>query len=189
MFWASVSVLPSQVKRSTRFPSSGTFASRFAVMAGNATALAAREVLQRAMALASELLDVTPQALEMSNGVFHVATEPDRKITLGEVARRAREAGVPLTATRIFAPKTATTYAGAAHAAVVRVDIETGMVAVERYAIAHDSGTVINPTILEGQLQGGMALGLGQALGEQIVYDEHGPVAAVLVRDPDAPRR
>jgi len=152
----------------------GTFASRFAVMAGNATALAAREVLQRAMALASELLDVTPQALEMSNGVFHVGTEPDRKITLGEVARRAREAGVPLTATHIFAPKTATTYAGAAHAAVVRVDIETGTVAVERYAIAHDSGTVINPTVVEGQLQGGMALGLGQALGEQIVYDENG---------------
>jgi carbon-monoxide dehydrogenase large subunit len=153
---------------------SGTFASRFAVMAGNATALAAREVLQRAVALASELLDVTPQALEISTGLFHVGREPARAVTLGEVARSAREAGVPLAATHIYAPKAATTYAGAAHAAVVRVDVETGGVTVERYAISHDSGTVINPRVVEGQLQGGVALGLGQALGELILYDERG---------------
>lgn len=152
----------------------GTFASRFAVMAGNATALAARAVLQRAVALASDLLDVTPQALEISNGVFHVGTEPDRKVTLGDVARGAREAGVPLAATHVFAPKDATTYAGAAHAAVVRVDSDTGVVTVERYAVAHDSGTVINPVIVDGQLQGGVALGLGEALGEIIVSDDDG---------------
>jgi CO/xanthine dehydrogenase Mo-binding subunit len=152
----------------------GTFASRFAVMAGNATALAAREVLQRAMALASELLDVTPQALEVSDGVFHVGTEPDRKITLGEVARRAREADVPLMTTHVFAPESATTYAGGAHAAVVRVDVETGVVTVERYVVAHDSGTMINPTVLEGQLCGGVAIGIGEALGEMIVCDARG---------------
>lgn len=152
----------------------GTFASRFAVMAGNATALAARDVLQRAVALASELLDVTPQALEISDGVFHVRTEPDRKVTLGDVARSAREAGVPLAATHVFAPKDATTYAGAAHAAVVRVDVDTGGVIVERYAVAHDSGTVINPVIVDGQLQGGVALGIGEALSEIIIYDQRG---------------
>jgi aerobic carbon-monoxide dehydrogenase large subunit len=152
----------------------GTFASRFTVMAGNATALAAREVLQRATAVASELLDVTPQALEMSDGVFHVGVDPNRKISLGEVARRAREAGTPLTTTHVFAPKSATTYAGGAHAAVVQVDIETGVVTVERYVAAHDSGTMINPTGLEAQLRGGVSIGLGQALGEAIVYDARG---------------
>ncbi|MGH9125701.1 MAG: xanthine dehydrogenase family protein molybdopterin-binding subunit [Acidimicrobiales bacterium] len=152
----------------------GTFASRFAVMAGNATALAAEQTRQRAVAIASELLDVTPTALRANDGVFSVAGDPDRCVTLGEVARAARDAGLPLGATHIFAPEKATTYAGGAHAAVVHVDIDTGEVTVERYVVVHDSGTIINPTLVEGQLHGGVALGLGEALGESMDYNRQG---------------
>lgn len=154
---------------------SGTFASRFAVMAGNATALAAQEVVQRAVAVAVDLLDTTtPQALEICGGVVRVATAPDQTVTLAEVAQRARATGVPLDVTYVFAPETATTYAGGAQAAVVEVDVETGRVTVERYAAVHDSGTVINPAVVEGQYHGGITLGLGQALGEMIAYNGAG---------------
>lgn len=152
----------------------GTFASRFAVMAGNATALAAKQVRERAVALASELLGATPQALELCDGIFRVRTQQERCVTLAEVARQARAGGIPLCATHIFAPKNATTYAGAAHAAVVDVDVETGVVTVERYAVVHDSGTIINRSVVHGQLHGGVVLGLGEALSEEIIYDPAG---------------
>jgi carbon-monoxide dehydrogenase large subunit len=152
----------------------GTFASRFAVMAGNATALAAEQVHQRAIALASELLGVTPDALEAADGVLSVVGQPSRRVTLAEVAANAREAGIPLHATHIFAPEHTTTYAGAAHAAVVRVDPDTGTIAVERYVVVHDSGRIVNPSVVEGQMHGGVALGLGEALGELIEYNDHG---------------
>lgn len=152
----------------------GTFASRFTVMAGNATALAARQVRERAVALASELLEVLPQAIEVTDGICRVKIQPERAVTLAEVAQRARLAGVPLAHTHIYAPPTATTYAGAAHAAIVDVDVETGAVLVERYVVVHDSGTIINLALVRGQLHGGVALGIGQALGEKIVYDPTG---------------
>jgi carbon-monoxide dehydrogenase large subunit len=152
----------------------GTFASRFAVTAGNATALAARQVRERAMALASELLGVLPQALEICSGVVRVRMQPNRTVSLGEVARQARLAGIPLSHSYIFAPETATTYAGAAHGAVVEVDVETGVATVERYAVVHDSGRIINTAVVHGQLHGGVILGLGEALGEKIVYDRTG---------------
>jgi aerobic carbon-monoxide dehydrogenase large subunit len=172
----------------------GTFASRFAVMAGNATALAARQVHQRAVALASELLGVLPQALEICDGVFRVKTQSNRTVTLGEVARQARLAGIPLSHTHIFAPETATTYAGAAHAAVVEVDVETGVATVQRYAVVHDSGQIINLEVVHGQLHGGVVLGLGEALGEKIVYDRTGRLLTdsfqsyVVPRADQAPR-
>jgi carbon-monoxide dehydrogenase large subunit len=152
----------------------GTFASRFAVMAGNATAMAARQVRARAVTLASELLDVAPQALEICYGVLRVRTQPDRTVSFGEVARQARLAGIPLSHSYIFAPETATTYAGAAHAAVVAVDVEMGVATVERYAVVHDSGKILNLAVVHGQLHGGVILGLGEALGEKIVYDRSG---------------
>ena len=152
----------------------GTFASRFAVMAGNATALAARQVHQRAVAVASDVLGVLPQALEIRDGVFQVKTQSNRTVSLGEVAQQARSAGIPLSHTHIFAPETATTYAGAAHAAVVEVDVETGATTIQRYAVVHDSGKIINLEVVHGQLHGGMVLGLGEALAEEIVYDRTG---------------
>ncbi len=172
----------------------GTLASRFAVMAGNATALSAQQVRERAIALASELLGVVPQALEIGDGVLRVRTQPDRSVTLAEVAKRARQAGIPLTETHIFAPEAATTYAGAAHAAVVEVDIETGLVTVDRYAVVHDSGNIINPSVVHGQLHGGVVLGLGEALGERIVYNRSGRLLTdsftdyMLPRADEAPR-
>jgi carbon-monoxide dehydrogenase large subunit len=79
-----------------------------------------------------------------------------------------------LAATYGFAPERANAFTGGAHGAVVAVDAETGAVEVERYVVVHDCGTVVNPTVVEGQIQGGVAHGIGNALYEAIVYDEAG---------------
>ncbi len=152
---------------------SGTFASRFALMAGNAVALAARQVRQRAVAAAAELLNITPQAIEVHDGLFSAGPRGPN-FTFGEIAKQAHKLGIDLTVAQIFGPQDATTWAGGAHGALVEVDVETGMVKVLRYVAVHDSGKVINPTIWEGQLHGGIMLGLGQSILERIVYDENG---------------
>jgi carbon-monoxide dehydrogenase large subunit len=97
-------------------------------------------------------------------------------VELAELARRLQERGEEqrLRATQTFAPPRPVCFAGGAHAAVVAVDVETGQVEVERYAVVHDCGTVLNPLIVEGQIHGGVAHGLGNALWEAMVYDEAG---------------
>jgi carbon-monoxide dehydrogenase large subunit len=152
----------------------GTFGSRTAVVAGNATALAASALRRRILDAASDLLEAAPADLEIGDGAVRVRGAPDHGVTLAEIAQRARAAGNPLAVTETFAPERPTAFAGGAHAAVVAVDIETGEVTVERYAVVHDCGTVINPTIVDGQIHGGVAHGLGNALGEMMVYDDAG---------------
>jgi carbon-monoxide dehydrogenase large subunit len=97
-------------------------------------------------------------------------------VELAELARHLQERGDEhrLRATWTFAPPRPVCFAGGAHAAVVAVDVETGRVEVERYAVVHDCGTVLNPMIVEGQIHGGVAHGLGNALWEALVYDEAG---------------
>lgn len=152
----------------------GTMASRFAVMGGNATMLAARQVQARARVAAGWLLDETPQSVELCDGSVRVINAPDHSVKLGDVARSAREAGFPLDVTHIFAPDTATTWAGGAFGAVVEVDVETGWVTVQKLVAVHDSGTEINPGVVKGIYHGAMAMGLGEALGEMLVYDSSG---------------
>jgi len=98
---------------------------------------------------------------------------PDRGVELGVVARAARERGAPLATTFYFEPGTVT-WANGAHAAVVAVDPETGVVEILRYVVVHDCGTEINPMIVEGQVLGGVAQGIGGALYEEVLYDEDG---------------
>src|SRR5207247_5080939 len=88
---------------------------------------------------------------------------------------RSQPAGLPvgLEATEYFVP-TAATYSNGAHAAVVEVDVATGAVTVLRYAIVHDCGNVINPLVMEGQILGGLVAGLGNALLEEVIYDDGG---------------
>lgn len=169
--------------------SSGTFASRVAVVAGSAIALAAEEVKARALRVAARLLECAADDLVLEDGRIHIKGVPERGLTLAEVARAARgseflgEVAEPgLSATRYHLPL-AVTWAAGAHAAIVEVCREAGTVTILRHCVAHDSGNEINPSVVEGQIQGGAAQGLGSALLEEIVYDEAGQVVTGTLMD------
>ena len=151
----------------------GTVASRSAVVAGNAVREAAGIVREQALRTAGELLEIATADLSIVAGRVAPRDAPDRGIELGAVARAAREQGTPLTSTYYFEPGTVT-WANGAHAAVVAVDPETGVVEILRYVVVHDCGTEINPMIVDGQIHGGVAQGIGGALLEEVMYDEEG---------------
>ena len=159
----------------------GTFASRGAVVAGNAIHAAAVRVREKILRTAAEELEAAPEDLEIAAGRVHVRGVPDRGLTLGELAVRAnpmRGAVKPgtepgLEATDYFGPERGATAFGV-HAMILEVDPETMDVHVRRYVVVHDCGEVINPLILDGQIQGGVAQGLGNAFYEQLVFDDAG---------------
>lgn len=159
----------------------GTFASRGAVVAGNAIHAAAVKVREKVLRNASEELEVDESDLELLDGTVRVKGSPETAIKIGDLAARAnpmRGAVKPgtepgLEATDYFGPERGATASGV-HAMIVEVDPETMMVAIKRYIVVHDCGTVINPMILEGQIQGGVAQGIGNAFYEQLHFDENG---------------
>lgn len=159
----------------------GTFASRGAVVAGNAINEAARDVRGKILRLAGELLEAAEEDLEIVNGEVRVKGVPDRAFPLGELARQAnptRGAVKPgtepgLEATNYFGPEYGATASGA-HAMIVEIDPETMQLEIKKYVVVHDCGRVINPLILDGQIHGGVAQGIGNAFYEQIVYDDQG---------------
>jgi len=179
----------------------GTFASRALVTSGNAIGIAALKVRDKVLRIAAELLEVSSDDLELAGGVVGVRGMPDTALTLGALAtvanpiryafgKEAAEAALRLVKPRkgavlapgeepgleaygYYAPPHAT-FASGCHAAIVEVDIATGDVKILRYVVQHDCGTVVNPTVVEGQIHGGVAQGIGGALYERIVYDEQG---------------
>ena len=168
----------------------GTFASRGAVVAGSACHAAAMAVRKKALALASDALGTPPEELEIAGGTVRAKGAPGKAISLGELARRAnplRGAVRPgtepgLEATAYFGPDRGSTASGV-HAMEVEVDVETAEVAITRYVVVHDCGRVINPTIVEGQIQGGVAQGIGNAFFEKLVYDESGQLMNASLMD------
>jgi carbon-monoxide dehydrogenase large subunit len=159
----------------------GTFASRGAVVAGNAVHEAAILVRKKVLKLASEVLGVPQNRLVLECGSVHVKDAPERSIALGALAVRANplRGGVTpgtepgLEATAYFGPERGNA-ANGVHAMIVEVDPETCMVEIQRYVVAHDCGTVINPMIVEAQVQGGVAHGIGNAFYEQLIWGENG---------------
>lgn len=159
----------------------GTFASRGATVAGNAVNEAAKDVRLKILKLASDLLEVAQEDLELVDGEVRVKGVPQRAIPLSELATKAnplRGAVQPgtepgLESTKYFGPKTGGTASGA-HAMIVEVDPETMQVNIQRYVVVHDAGRVINPLIVDGQVHGGVAQGIGNAFYEEVVYDENG---------------
>jgi CO/xanthine dehydrogenase Mo-binding subunit len=177
----------------------GTFASRAAVVAGNAMAVAAGMVAEKARRIASEHLEVDPADLELVAGEVRVKGSPDRGLSLAAVAvlsnpvryafgggteaatqftPKARggpplpEGAAPgLEATGYFSP-TGSAWAAGCHVAWLRVDPATFRLEFLRYVVVHDCGRVINPTVLEGQIQGGVAQGIGGAFYERLAYDD-----------------
>jgi len=158
----------------------GTYASRNAVVAGNAALVAAREVKDKAVALAAQLLETDPADLEFSDAGVQVRGASGRRLTLGQLASAAAP-GRPLPvgmspgleATHYFlAPRA--TFASGLHVAVVEVDRDTLEVKILDYAVVSDAGPLINPLIVEGQIVGGVAQGIGGALYEELAYDRQG---------------
>jgi len=159
----------------------GTFASRGAVVAGSACHAAAMLVREKILTLAARLLDAPKDRLELKGGRVRVIGSSDDGIGLGELSGKAnplRGAVVPgtepgLESTAYFGPDRGSTASGV-HAMILEVDPETAMVKITRYLVAHDCGTIINPLIVEGQIHGGVAQGIGNAFYEQLHYDAQG---------------
>ena len=185
-----------------RFPwGVGTFASRGAVTAGNAMYVAARMVAGKAKQIAADHLEANPADLELAGGRVRVKGSPDRGIPLAAVAvlsnpvryafgggteaatqfaSKARP-GPPLhegeqpglEATGYYSPP-GSTWASGCHAAYVRVDPKTFRLEILKYVVVHDCGRVINPLVLQGQIEGGVAQGIGGAFYERLAYDSDG---------------
>ena len=159
----------------------GTFASRGAVVAGNACHAAAVKVRGKILALAASLLGAAESDLVLSGGRVSVQGDASRGLGLGELASKAnplRGAVTPgtepgLEATAYFGPDRGNA-ANGVHAIRVEVDPETAEVRIDRYVVVHDCGKVINPMVVEAQVQGGVAHGIGNAFYEQLIFDDNG---------------
>lgn len=183
----------------------GTFASRAAVLSGNAIALACRALRAKALRIAAEALEADQRDLEIVDGIVQVRGNPGNptasiplrtvavlanplRYAFDEEAARATQFAVGGSADRppvaegeqpglegmdYYSP-VRSTFAAGAHAAIVATDPDTAEVRILRYAVVHDCGRLINPRIVEGQIHGGVAQGVGGALYERLIYDEHG---------------
>ncbi|MCY3910755.1 MAG: xanthine dehydrogenase family protein molybdopterin-binding subunit [bacterium] len=163
--YRSIAVVHGQTDRISR--GMGAFASRVTVMTGSATRLAADAVKEVARNLAADLLEASVEDLEYRAGAIGVRGQPDRSLTLSEIASAS---GGELRAEASFTTDHMT-YPYGAHAVLVSVDPPTGEVEIERYVVAYDVGRAINPMLIEGQIQGGAAQGIGGALLEELLYD------------------
>jgi carbon-monoxide dehydrogenase large subunit len=167
----------------------GTAGSRSLPMGGSALREAAGGIVEKGRRIAAHRLEVAPEDVEFDDGRFHVRGVPDRALTMVEVADAAYDAGdLPdgiepgLEETAFYTPDGSTAPFGT-HAVVVEVDPETGAVDFERYLSVDDCGTQINPKLVEGQIVGGIAQGVGQARFEEGVYDESGNLATGSLQD------
>ncbi|WP_341925984.1 aerobic carbon-monoxide dehydrogenase large subunit [Nocardioides psychrotolerans] len=179
----------------------GTFASRAAVMSGSAIALAARKTREKALRIAADALETTPEDLEIVDGVVQVKGAPASRIALGTIAVLSNplryafdeasksatqfvvgdptkppvaEGEEPGLEGKDFYSPPRSTFASGMHAVVVETDPETAEITILRYAVVHDCGNLINPLIVEGQIHGGVAQGVGGALYERMAYDDAG---------------
>ncbi len=164
----------------------GGFASRGASVALPAAMEAARKVRAKIFRVAAWLLEAHEADLVLEGGGVHVRGTPDKRVTLRDLARAAVP-GPPgmepgLYAAHFFeAPKM--TYPYGTHAAIVEVDTETGVVTLKKYAITYDVGKAVNPMIVDGQLVGALAQGIGGALLEELVYDDQGQLLTTTFMD------
>ena len=168
----------------------GTFASRGAVVAGNAVNEAAKAVRQKILRLAAEHFECAEDDLEIADGAVSVVGVPGQSVKLGALALKAnpmRGAVRPgtepgLESTQYFGPPSGATASGV-HAMIVEIDPQTFMLNVLKYVVVHDCGTIINPLILAGQIHGGVAQGIGNAFYEQLVFDDDGQLLNASLAD------
>lgn len=190
----------------------GTYASRAATIAGSAMHLAAVKVREKAIKVAADLFEAAPEDIELADGKVFVKDAPHRSLTLGQVAISANplryaygenarklmtmklagsrsgpalppERGTPgLEASEFYSPPHGS-FASGVHGAIIEVDPKTGMVSFVKYAAVHDCGRVINPMIVEGQVHGGVAQGIGGAFFERLAYNEEGQLTNASFMD------
>jgi len=159
---------------------SGTFASRGAIAQQGAAGIAAGALKAKILAAAGGLLEASPADLVLNGDRVSVRGMPDRGVTLAEVAGVVGPGSLEVT--ERFDPS-GPTFSGAVHVASIEVDAETGRVTVRRYVVVEDCGPVINPMIVEGQIHGAVAQGIGEALGERLVYDGSGQLLTGSLMD------
>jgi len=172
----------------------GTFGSRATAVGGVAIYQAAEKVKEKARELASHLFEVDPDDLNFSDGRFNVKGVPKNGLTIQQIAQQIHSAqNLPekmdprLVAESQFEPSNFTFPFGT-HVCVVEVEPQTGRVEIKKYVAVDDCGKVINPLLVDGQVQGGIVQGLGQALFEEVVYDEHGQLLTGSLMDYAVPR-
>lgn len=190
----------------------GTFASRAATVAGSAMHVAAVKVREKIKALAADVFEASPEDIELAHGEVFVKDAPHRALTLGQMAIKANplrytygenarklaamnlaaarpgpalppERGGPgLEADGFYSPPHGS-FASGVHGAIIEVDTNTGLVSFQKYAAVHDCGRLINPMVVEGQIHGGVAQGIGGAFFERLVYDEEGQLLSATFMD------
>jgi carbon-monoxide dehydrogenase large subunit len=166
----------------------GTFASRSLVIAGGASLMAARKLRSKLLTVASHLLEASAADIVLEAGEARVSGT-DRAMPIATMARQAYtqthrfkgEIEPGMTETGSYDP--GGTFSNACHVAVVDVDVETGRVTIEKFLVAEDAGRIINPMIADGQVHGGIAQGIGNALLEEIIYDEGGDILTSTLAD------
>lgn len=164
----------------------GSMASRSAQIGGSAVLRTAQRVRDKARELAAEMLEASAADLALEDGAFHVVGVPQAKVELSEVAAEAEKRGIHLSAEEFYSPG-AQTFPYGVHGAVVEVGLETGEVRILEVVAVDDCGNVLNPMIVEGQVHGSLAQGIGQALFEQVQYDEHGQLLTSTLMDYSLP--
>src|SRR5260370_19659503 len=165
--------------RTGPFSPIGTGGSRAAMMASGAALLATRSVRKKVLEFAGGMMEISPEDLDIVDGMVGPRDAPARRMPLGRIAAAtyfAPPAGEEpgLRSEAAFAQPARGGWSGGTHVAVVEVDPETGTVAIQRYLVVEDCGKMINPAIVEGQIRGGVAQGIGIALLEDAHYDESG---------------
>ncbi len=170
-----------------------TVASRTTMMAGSATALACDEAIRRGKVIASHLLEASEFDIDFKDGEFRV-TGTDMKVSLLDLPARlstwsGRPVEVPGTLDNVASfVSPAMSFPNGCHVCEVEIDPQTGLVSVVRHTAVDDVGVMLNPSVVEGQVLGGIAQGLGQVLGEQLHYDEHGQLINASFMDYSMPR-
>ena len=172
----------------------GTIASRVAAVAGPAVARAAREAAKKAKVVAASLFECAPEDVVLESGRVMVAGVPSKSLPLSAVAKAAvrsralaDQGGPGLNACAFHYPGTVA-WAFGVHAVALEVDVETCALTLLKYVAGHDCGRPINPMIVEGQIHGGLAQGIGTALGEELIYDETGQLLTGTFMDYPMPR-
>jgi aerobic carbon-monoxide dehydrogenase large subunit len=168
----------------------GTYASRSLVLAGGAAILAGRSVREKMLVIAGHLLEADPADVTLAGGRYAVRGMPDRSVTVRQIARAAYGGAKQLPkglepgleATRFYDPYYGTA-SNATHAAMIEIDRATLEVKTLRYVVVEDCGRMVNPLIVDGQVHGGVAQGIGAALLEEIVYDDQGQLLSGTLMD------
>ncbi|WP_315836304.1 xanthine dehydrogenase family protein molybdopterin-binding subunit [Bradyrhizobium prioriisuperbiae] len=165
----------------------GTFASRSMVIAGGASKLAAGKIAVKLKVIAAQLMDADPDNITLDSGWARVANS-NKAMEIGALARAAyhqshrfAELSPGLHENAVYDP--GGTFSNACHVAIVEVDIETGGVTIERFLVVEDAGVLINPMIVDGQIAGGVAQGIANALFEEMIYDEAGNLLTASFAD------